>query len=108
MDEDVKAADGSEEAARSESMRKPDEAPEVKHNGGFGARDDMINHPAHYTFGMYEVIDILEEWFGSDPLLWQVGKYLARAGRKGDMLEDLLKARWYLERRISKETAARK
>lgn len=63
---------------------------------------DPVNHPQHYTFGKYEVIDVLEDWFATDPLLWQVGKYLARAGRKGDTLEDLKKARWYLERRISK------
>lgn len=63
---------------------------------------DPVNHPQHYTFGKYEVIDVLEDWFATDPLLWQVGKYLARAGRKGDVLEDLKKARWYLDRRISK------
>jgi hypothetical protein len=62
-----------------------------------------VERPAHYTFGKYEVIDVLEDWFKSDPLLWQTGKYLARAGRKGPMLEDLLKARWYLQRRIDKE-----
>jgi hypothetical protein len=61
---------------------------------------ERVSHPAHYTFGKYEVIDVLEDWFGSDPLLWQVGKYLARAGRKCDTLEDLLKAQWYLKRRI--------
>lgn len=63
---------------------------------------DPVNHPQHYTFGKYEVIDVLEDWFATDPLLWQVGKYLARAGRKGDVLEDLKKARWYLDRKISK------
>jgi len=47
---------------------------------------DPINSPAHYTFGKIEVIDVLEEWFPADPLLWQVGKYIARAGRKGRRL----------------------
>jgi hypothetical protein len=61
---------------------------------------DPVNHPGHYTFGKYEVIDILEDWFPSDPLLWQVGKYIARAGHKGNTLEDLKKAAWYLNRRI--------
>jgi hypothetical protein len=64
---------------------------------------DPVNHPGHYTFGKYEVIDVLEDWFPADPLLWQVGKYIARAGRKGDALEDLKKAAWYLNRRIEKE-----
>jgi hypothetical protein len=48
------------------------------------------------------VIDVLEDWFGTDPLLWQVGKYIARAGHKGNLAEDLKKARWYLDRRIAK------
>jgi hypothetical protein len=64
---------------------------------------DAVNRPAHYTFGKYEVIDVLEDWFPSDPLLWQVGKYIARAGRKGPALQDLRKAAWYLARRIAKE-----
>jgi hypothetical protein len=64
--------------------------------------EDAINHPLHYTFGKYEVIDVLEDWFPTDPLLWQVGKYIARAGHKGNLVEDLKKARWYLDRRIAK------
>jgi hypothetical protein len=66
-------------------------------------RDDPVNHPGYYTFGKYEVIDVLEDWFPTDPLLWQVGKYIARAGRKGSLVEDLKKAAWYLQRRIEKE-----
>jgi hypothetical protein len=65
---------------------------------------DNVNHPEHYTFGRYEVIDVLEDWFPADPLLWQVGKYIARAGHKGNMLEDLKKAAWYLNRRIERLT----
>jgi hypothetical protein len=52
-------------------------------------KNDPVNHPAHYTFGKLEVIDILEDWFPTDPLLWQVGKYIARAGRKGAALQDV-------------------
>lgn len=63
---------------------------------------DVINHPSHYTFGKYEVIDVAEDWFSGDPLLWQVLKYIARATRKGRELEDLKKARFYLDRRITK------
>ena len=61
---------------------------------------DVINHPPHYTFGKFEVIDVLEDWFPTDPLLWQVGKYISRAGRKGSRAEDLKKARFYLDRAI--------
>ena len=65
---------------------------------------DSVNHPGHYTFGKFEVIDVLEDWFPADPLLWQVGKYIARAGHKGNMLEDIKKAAWYLNRWIEQET----
>lgn len=62
--------------------------------------EDIINSPKHYTFGKFEVIDVLEDWFPTDPLLWQVGKYISRAGRKGSRAEDLKKARVYLDRAI--------
>ena len=63
---------------------------------------DNVQHPSHYTFGKYEVIEVLEDWFPQDPLLWQVGKYIARSGRKGSAVEDLEKAKFYLERKIEK------
>ena len=67
-------------------------------------RDDMVQHPAHYIEGRkYEPIDVLLDWFGTDPLLWQVGKYISRAGRKGPALQDLQKARFYLDRAIKRE-----
>lgn len=65
-------------------------------------QEDIINSPKHYTFGKYEVIDVLEDWFPTDPLLWQVGKYISRAGRKESRAEDLLKAEFYLKRAIAK------
>jgi len=61
---------------------------------------DMVNHPSHYTFGKYEVCDVLLDWFKNDPLLWQVGKYIARATRKGREKQDLEKAMWYLNKRL--------
>jgi hypothetical protein len=70
--------------------------------------NDPVNHPGHYTFGQFEVIDVLEDWFPADPLLWQVGKYIARAGRKENTIEDLQKAAWYLQRRIEKECGNKK
>ncbi len=63
-------------------------------------KKDNVNHPTHYTFGKFEVIDVLMDWFSDLPLLWQVGKYIARAKHKGNMLEDLKKARWYLDTQI--------
>ncbi len=70
-------------------------------------KTDMVNHPPHYTAGRFEVIDVLEDWFPTDPLLWQVGKYIARWDKKGDPLENLAKAQWYLQRKIAKLTADR-
>ena len=62
---------------------------------------EAVNHPAHYTFGKYEVIDVLQDWFNTEPLLWQVVKYCARCGKKGDAIEDLKKAEFYLKRKIN-------
>jgi hypothetical protein len=71
---------------------------------------DPVNHPPHYTFGKYEVIDVLQDWFATNPLLWQVVKYCARADHKGNPVQDLEKAKFYLEREIQrrkdKETAS--
>ena len=62
-------------------------------------RDDPVNHPSHYTQGKIEVIDFLDDQnFG--PYEWQVVKYICRAKHKGNELQDLKKARWYLNRRI--------
>jgi len=65
-----------------------------------------VNHPSHYTFSKYEVLDVLQEWFPTNPLLWQVAKYIARAKHKGKYLEDLKKARFYLDKAISEEEEA--
>lgn len=61
---------------------------------------DNINHPNHYCEGRaYEPIDVIEDW----SLGYNLGntvKYVSRAGRKQNQLEDLKKARFYLEREI--------
>lgn len=62
---------------------------------------DNINHPQHYTFGSIEVIDAIEAW-GLGFHLENVVKYVARSDHKGNQLEDLKKAQWYLSRKISK------
>ena len=64
---------------------------------------DMVNHPSHYNQGQYEVIDVLQDWFPEQPLEWQVVKYMARAQHKGQELEDLRKAEFYLKRLISEK-----
>jgi len=65
---------------------------------------DPVAHPHHYTFGGIEVIDTIEAWsLGFH--LGNVVKYVARAAHKGNYLEDLRKARWYLQREIERQSA---
>jgi hypothetical protein len=63
-------------------------------------RADEVNHPPHYTVGGIETIDFIEAK-GLDYNLGNVVKYVSRADQKGNKLQDLEKARWYLERAIS-------
>jgi hypothetical protein len=65
---------------------------------------EAVDHPLHYggADAPHEVIKCLEAWgLESDALLWNVVKYISRAGKKGAWIEDLKKARWYLDRKIS-------
>jgi hypothetical protein len=60
---------------------------------------DLINHPPHYTAGGVETIDFIE----AKKLNYNLGncvKYITRADHKGNRLQDLQKAKWYLEREI--------
>jgi hypothetical protein len=60
---------------------------------------DMVNHPKHYNVDGYEVIDIIDAF----KLNFNMGnalKYLLRADRKGNKLQDINKAIWYLQREI--------
>ena len=59
---------------------------------------DAIN-PQHYKLGDVQPVDIAEHLSFN---LGNVVKYVSRAGRKGDALEDLQKARWYLDREIGR------
>jgi hypothetical protein len=60
---------------------------------------DPVNNPAHYTTGGIETIDFIEaKKLGYN--LGNVVKYIARADYKGNKLEDLRKAQWYLTRAI--------
>lgn len=61
-----------------------------------------VNHPKHYNVGSIEVIDAIEEWV-LDFNRGNAVKYIARAGHKNPNTEiqDLEKARWYLNRSIA-------
>lgn len=63
-------------------------------------KDDPVDRPKHYTTTKFEVIDVLEEFFPEDPLLWQCGKYLMRCKHKGNPIQDLKKMIWYANRQI--------
>lgn len=63
--------------------------------------NDPVNHPTHYTShpSGVECIEITEH------LNFCIGnaiKYLWRAGLKGEQVEDLRKARWYVDREIAR------
>ena len=70
-------------------------------------QNDSINHPPHYTYGQIEVIDYIEQVASiypsrQAPSVANVIKYISRAPLKGG-IEDLKKARFYLNRLIEME-----
>jgi hypothetical protein len=61
---------------------------------------DTVNHPPHYKAGGIETIDFIE----AKSLNYNLGnviKYITRSDLKGNKLEDLQKAQWYLNREVS-------
>jgi len=66
-----------------------------------GEEKETVNHPPHYKVGGIETIDFIEAK-GLDYCLGNVVKYITRADHKGNKIEDLRKAQWYLTRAISK------
>ena len=65
--------------------------------------NDIVNRPAHYTDGKIEVIDFIEDK-GLNFHRGNAVKYIARAGKKDPAkeVEDLEKARWYINREIER------
>jgi hypothetical protein len=65
---------------------------------------DPVNHPEHYKTGGIETIDFIEaKSLGYN--LGNVVKYITRADHKGNKLQDLQKAQWYLNREIANAQA---
>lgn len=57
---------------------------------------EMVHHPAHYCYSEYEPKDVIRAW----ELNFNLGsavKYIARAGRKDDILQELNKAKQFIE-----------
>jgi hypothetical protein len=64
---------------------------------------EAVNHPAHYggEDNPYEAIKVIDAW-GLGFCLGNTVKYIARAGYKTSAVDDLKKARWYLDHTIKK------
>ena len=67
---------------------------------------DNVNHPKHYETGKFECIDVMVETQGKEAVkaycLCAAFKYLYRHRRKNG-LEDIKKARWYLDKYVELE-----
>lgn len=64
---------------------------------------EKVNHPEHYNKGKIEVIDYIED----QDMNFNLGnaiKYISRAGlkNKSTTIEDLEKAKWYIQREIDR------
>lgn len=85
------------------SAAAEDYAHETRHghpDPDFAGPAETVDHPPHYGGNTpYEAIKVIEAW-QLDFHLGNCVKYICRAGKKHDAIEDLLKARWYLDREI--------
>jgi len=69
-------------------------------------KEDRVNHPAHYKqhpSGL-EVIEVTEHM---NFCLGNAIKYILRCDYKGAPIEDLRKARWYIDREIQRRTSGK-
>lgn len=83
-------------------IQKYPDIPIIEYKGDSIFDVDVVNHPPHYKSDSgIESIDVIEE-FGLNFHLGNVIKYILRHQKKGKPLEDLKKARWYLDREIEK------
>lgn len=81
-------------------LRKGHDGSHCRGGTYWASLDDSVDHPKHYNTGKIEVIDFIED----QKLDFNRGntvKYICRAPHKGSELEDLKKARWYLDRAIA-------
>ena len=70
--------------------------------------NDNVHSPAHYKYCKKETIEVIRDCMTEDEyhgyLKGNVLKYVARYKFKGEPLEDLEKAQWYLNRLIKEVT----
>lgn len=67
---------------------------------------EKVNHPNHYGGDtIYECIKVLENWLTPEEFegfcKGNALKYLCRTGKKDEKIQELQKAKWYIERLIS-------
>ena len=70
---------------------------------------ELVNHPKHYggKDNPYEAIKVIEAW-DLGFCLGNTVKYISRAGKKDDTIQELEKALWYLKREIKKQKDGKK
>jgi hypothetical protein len=72
-----------------------------------GSKHDPVNRPTHYASGGVECIEAIKASMSREAFLGylkgNVQKYLWRYEKKANPVEDLKKARWYLERLIAEQ-----
>lgn len=108
----IMSTDGELKQWQKDIMEKDYAAAKLQKNSLYGkmcCENDPVNHPSHYTDGKIEVIDFIEDKNLNFHLANAV-KYISRAGKKDPSkeIEDLKKARWYLDRYIQKLEEAQK
>lgn len=94
------------ELKNQKGFKKPipiNEAIEIlqKYNQRADTQTDMVNHPAHYTSGNIEVWDFIIDQ-DLNYCLGNAVKYISRAGKKDDAIQDLNKAINFLKREIKR------
>ena len=75
--------------------------------GDMSDAHDTVNHPAHYT-GHPSGVECIAITEHMGFCVGNAVKYLWRAGHKGPALDDLRKARWYIDREIARVEAQQK
>jgi len=95
-----------------EKVPKIDTAMKAYHDIANSEREDVVNKPKHYNTGNIECIEAIEESMSSVAfkgyLKGNCMKYLWRYDYKGKQVEDLNKAKWYLNKltiMVSKENS---
>lgn len=102
LEPDEKCSNISEKCASCQYLETADSLrfgriPYCGNDGKYGEENDQVSHPDHYCQGRkYEPIKVIQDW-DLNFALGSAVKYIARAGRKDDAVQDLEKAIRYLK-----------